>query len=368
VPLKALKWLFKSDAPFKFHLDRDQPLRQIRWLAAMFAQCTVSDFERNKSDMLALSHFSHEALTALRTTLPELSFDHQQKGTLQLFRTAKQLEAGHLDELMLSNAGVRTELITDRSRLHTLEPALANSSAPLVGGLHLPADETGDCNMFTLQLAMAAAAAGVEFHFNEEVVGWHHTGLSHRMLQTNRRLYDYDALVFCAGTYAADLLLPLNVDLRHTLYPVKGYSLTFELEAAEKGPVSTVMDETYKVAITRLGSRVRVGGTAEFSGFNHILRDQRRKTLSRSVSDLFPGAGRVGDAKFWTGLRPSTPTGVPIIGKLPAQRIWANFGHGTLGWTMAAGSARILAMEMSGQQQELPEAVRRAVSNGLNLS
>lgn len=365
VPLKALKWMFAKDAPLRLYLDKDEPLRQARWLMAMFGQCNARDFERNKADMLAISSFSKQMLSELRGALPELAFNHQGRGTLQLFRETRQLEAGHLDEMMLNNAGVKTELITSEERMFELEPALAGAKARLLGGLYLPGDETGDCNAFTVQLAAAAAEAGVQFHYNEEVIGWHHSGLTHRLLQTNRALYDYDALVVCAGSYGANLLLPLGIDLRKRLYPVKGYSLTYDIDSVVDAPVSTVMDETYKVAITRLGNRVRVGGTAELSGFNHVLRDQRRATLEKSVTDLFPTAGRAGAAKFWTGLRPSTPTGVPVLGKLPAQRVFANFGHGTLGWTMAAGSAQIIALTVSGRESELPDSVRRAIANGL---
>jgi len=365
VPLKALKWMFAKDAPFKLYLDRDEPLRQARWLMSMFSQCNARDFERNKTDMLAISSFSKHMMTELRGALPELAFNHQSRGTLQLFRETRQLEAGHLDEMMLTNAGVQTELITSQDRMFELEPALAGAKARLVGGLYLPGDETGDCNAFTMQLAAAAAEAGVQFHYDEEVIGWHNTGLTHRLLQTSRALYDYDALVVCAGVYAAKLLLPLDVDLRTRLYPVKGYSLTYDIDSAEDAPISTVMDETYKVAITRLGQRVRVGGTAELSGFNRVLREQRRATLCKSVTDLFPAAGRPSEARFWTGMRPSTPTGVPVLGKLPAQRVFANFGHGTLGWTMAAGSAQIIALTVGGRESELPEPVRRTVANGL---
>jgi D-amino-acid dehydrogenase len=173
-------------------------------------------------------------------------------------------------------------------------------------------------------------------------------------------------MVVCAGSYTADLLRPLGIDLRSRLYPVKGYSLTVDIDVPERAPVSTVMDEKYKVAITRLGNRIRVGGTAELSGFNRILREGRRATLASAVSELFPGSGDLGSARFWTGLRPTTPTGVPVIGKLPAERIWANFGHGTLGWTMAAASATILALSLEGRERELPPEVRRAVENGLN--
>jgi D-amino-acid dehydrogenase len=365
VPLKALGWMFQKDAPFKLHLDREQPLRQLKWLAAMFKQCNEQEFERNKADMLAISYFSKKMLAELRRDVPGLAFDHQARGTLQLFRTEEELEAGKRDAVMLKTAGVQCELITDLDVVRSLEPALAHTSVKLFGGLYLKDDETGDCNLFTLQLAEAAARAGVNFHYGEEVIGWQESGKSHRLLQTSRNVYDYDAMVVCAGSYTADLLRPLGIDLRSRLYPVKGYSLTVDIDVPERAPVSTVMDEKYKVAITRLGNRIRVGGTAELSGFNRILREGRRATLASAVSELFPGSGNVDSARFWTGLRPSTPTGVPVIGNLPAQRIWANFGHGTLGWTMAAGSAQILALSLEGRSHELPPEVRRAVTNGL---
>lgn len=365
VPLKALGWMFQKDAPFKLHLDREEPLRQLKWLAAMFRQCNERDFERNKADMLAISYFSKKMLAEFRHDVPGLTFDHQARGTLQLFRTEKELEAGKQDAVMLTNAGVQCELTTDLDVIRNLEPALAHSDVKLYGGLYLKDDETGDCNLFTLQLAHAAEHAGVQFHYGEEVLGWKDNGNAHRLLQTSRAVYDYDAMVVCAGSYTADLLYPLGIDLRSRLYPVKGYSLTVDIDVPERAPVSTVMDEKYKVAITRLGNRIRIGGTAELSGFNRILRAGRRQTLASAVSELFPGSGDLDSARFWTGLRPTTPTGVPVIGHLPAERIWANFGHGTLGWTMAAGSATVLALSLGGRERELPPDVRRAVANGL---
>ncbi|MDE1171186.1 MAG: FAD-dependent oxidoreductase [Verrucomicrobium sp.] len=212
-------------------------------------------------------------------------------------------------------------VITDLDVLYSLEPALINTAVPLFGGLHLQDDETGDCSAFTCQLADRASRAGVQFHFDEEVTGWRQGGGAYRLLETSRNVYSYDALVVCAGSYTADMLLPLGIDIRSKLYPVKGYSLTVDIDAAERAPVSTVMDEKYKVAITRLGNRIRIGGTAELSGFNRILRDGRRETLATAVAELYPGAGNLEAARFWTGLRPSTPTGVPVIGRLPGEQM-----------------------------------------------
>lgn len=359
VPLKALKWMFDKNAPFKLHLDTKQPLRQMRWLLRMFGQCNRADFERNKTHMLSISTYSKESLAALQTET-NLSFHHQARGTLQLFRTVKQLEAGHTDAVLLNRSGVATELITQRERILELEPGLQHATASLIGGLYLPDAETGDCHAFTKQLAAMAEQHGVRFHYGEEFIGWKDSLQSNPLLQTSRSMYGYDAVVMCTGVYSAEALRALDFDYFGTLYPVKGYSLTYPVTAQTKAPVSTVMDETYKVAITRLGSRIRVGGTAELSGFNRTLRETRRQTLTRSVTDLFPGAGDVELADFWTGLRPSTPTGVPLVGQLPGQRVWVNFGHGTLGWTMAAGSSRALALMMSGRGHEVPPRVLSA--------
>ncbi len=360
VPMKALKWLLDANAPFKLHLDREHPLRQALWLAKMFAQCNAADFEHNKRRMLALSHHSQAALAELRQALPQLDFDHQARGTLQVFRTAAQLEAAHSDARMLGAAGVACTLLEGAAALQAVEPALARSPVPLVGALRLPDDETGDCHRFTQQLASLAEAAGVRFCYGSPATGFTEdaggriTGVTSRD-ETHRA----DAVVVCLGCDAVDLLAPLG--LRLPVYPVKGYSLTFDIDDESGAPVSTVMDETYKVAITRLGRRVRVGGTAELSGMNTELREARRLTLTRSVEDLFPFAGAARKARFWTGLRPSTPDGVPYVGPTAREGLWVNVGHGTLGWTMAAGSARVLARALDGSPTARETALLRAL-------
>jgi D-amino-acid dehydrogenase len=379
VPLKAAKWMFSKNAPFKLHVDTDDPLRQLRWLTRMFSQCNREDFQRNKTRMLAISTYSREVMGTLRQAVP-LDFDHQAKGTLQLFRTDKQLAAGAVDAELLHQSGVRAELITDMARLVALEPALGRAKTSFTGGVFLPDDETGDCHKFTRLLAAFAASAGVVFHYGEELADLRKkVGPTGQLVQTVRKsadpgleaeecIYECDAVVLCAGVWSATVLSLLGLDYFSTLYPVKGYSLTYDVTNAEAAPTSTVMDETYKVAITRLGGRVRVGGTAELSGFNHILREGRRQTLAQSVTDLFPEAGNVATAKFWTGLRPSTPTGVPVVGRVPGKSVWVNFGHGTLGWTMAAGCAKALAAQLTGGTGDVPAEVRSALEAGMSVS
>ena len=153
------------------------------------------------------------------------------------------------------------------------------------------------------------------------------------------------------GSHSPALVAPFGIKL--PVHPVKGYSLTLPIVDEARAPVSTVMEETYKVAITRLGDRIRVGGLAELAGFDLSLSPRRRATLAKSVGELFGGAGDLNGAQFWTGLRPMTPDGTPIIGATPVRNLWLNTGHGTLGWTMAAGSARVLADLMSGQTPQI---------------
>ncbi len=357
MPLKALKWLCDPLAPFKLRLDSAHPLRQAEWLARMFWQCDERRFERNKARMLALSRFSKESLAELRAALPSLDFDHQAKGTLQLFRTRDQYEAGKRDLERLLRSGVKAKLIDDDLELRRREPGLV-SSVDLWGGLLLEDDETGDCHQFTRQLAQQAEAAGVRFVWGTEFKNWLMTaGGDVGGVLTSSGAYVADRFIVCAGSYSPFLLAPLGLNL--PVYPVKGYSLTMDILRPDRAPLSTVMDEQFKVAITRMGSRLRIGGTAELAGYDHQLREARKAVLRRSAQELFPEAGDFEKTEFWTGLRPTTPDSVPYVGPVIDSAVWLNCGHGTLGWTMACGSARALALSLAGKARELPPGLLR---------
>lgn len=357
VPLKALKWLFDPLAPFKLRLDLQHPVEQAAWLFRMYRNCDATKFERNKARMLALSSFSKETLAALRQAQPSLSFDHQARGTLQLFRTKEQLEAGRQDLERLQRSGVRARLLEDEAELYAREPGLSRH-LDLWGGLLLEGDETGDCLTFTQQLTELAHSAGVDFVWGAEFENWLVTESGEvGGVLTSKGVRRGDRFVVAAGSHSPKVLAALGYSL--PVYPVKGYSLTFDIAAPERAPSSTVMDEQYKVAITRLGSRVRVGGTAELTGFDATLRPERQVVLARSVSELFPGAGAVDQARFWCGFRPSTPDSVPYIGPVGDSRIWVNCGHGTLGWTMSCGSAQALALSMASRAKEVPPGLLR---------
>ena len=295
--------------------------------------------------MLRVSNYSRQCLAQLRADTG-IQFEGRSAGTLQLFRSQKQVEQAQRDMEVLKECGIAYELL-DKAGVCRAEPALAQSPAPIAGGLRLPEDETGDCFLFTNALAKLAEGLGVQFRWNTEIdqltqgpdgrisgVRIHNAdGSAAETLQADR-------YVLALGSFSRPLLQSTGLDL--PIYPVKGYSLTIPIVNEALAPVSTVLDETYKIAVTRFDQRIRVGGMAELGGFDRQLRPQRRATLEMVVGQLFPG-GDLPKAEFWTGLRPMTPDSTPIIGKTPIANLYLNTGHGTLGWTMSCGSGKLVA-------------------------
>ena len=352
VPLKAIKWLFQRHAPLA--VKSDFTLWQIEWTLKLLRNCTAKRYDINKERMVRLAEYSRDCLDELRASTG-IAYQGRQSGTLQVFRTQKQLDAEAKDIAVLSRLGVPFEHL-DPDGCARVEPALALVKDQLLGGLRLPHDETGDCQLFTQNLAAAAKKLGVKFRQNVSI---------DRLITQNGKLasvdittevgtetihYDQqkerleaDHFVVALGSYSRQLMQGLGLSL--PVYPVKGYSLTVPIIDAACAPISTVMDETYKVAITRFDDRIRVGGMAELAGFDLSLNPRRRETLEMVLGSLFPKGGDMSKSQFWTGLRPMTPDGTPIIGKASAvhDNVWLNTGHGTLGWTMACGSGQILA-------------------------
>lgn len=355
IPLKAIKWLFQKHAPLAIRLDGS--LYQLKWMAAMLANCSADRYSVNKERMLRLAEYSRDCLRELRASTG-IHYEERTRGTLQLFRTDAQMEAARRDIAVLEDVGVPYELL-DRNRLVTAEPALARSIHKLAGGLRLPNDETGDCRLFTTRLAEMAVAMGVEFRYNQTVSGLNTAGGQITGVRVGNEVLTADRYVAAFGSYTRGFLEPLGLDL--PVYPVKGYSLTIPLKDESAAPVSTILDETYKIAVTRFDERIRVGGMAELSGFDLRLKDARRKTLELVVNDLFPDSGHVAQAEFWTGLRPMTPDSTPVVGPTRYGNLYLNTGHGTLGWTMACGSGKLVADQVMGQRP----AIR---TDGLSLS
>jgi D-amino-acid dehydrogenase len=278
-----------------------------------------------------------------------IAYEGRQQGTLQVFRTQQQFDGAAKDIEVLRQAGVEYELLSG-SQLAGAEPALG-ANAGLVGGLRLPNDETGDCFKFTQALAELAKGLGVKFRHEVKIERLNVEGDRVTGVVTNKGELKSEAFVLALGSYSPLMLKQIGIHI--PVYPVKGYSITVPITDASGAPESTVMDETYKVAITRLGDRIRVGGTAELCGYDLRLHQARRDTLEHSVTNLFPDGGDVRQASFWCGLRPMTPDGTPAIGPTPYRNLFLNTGHGTLGWTMSCGSGRVLADILSGRQPEI---------------
>jgi D-amino-acid dehydrogenase len=275
-----------------------------------------------------------------------IQYEGRTGGTLQVFRTQQQLDGAQKDIAVLKDANVAYELLSP-AELSRAEPALAAVSHKLTGGLRLPGDETGDCQLFTTRLAALAQDLGVNFRFNTSIDALLTAGGRITGVLCGNEVLHADTYVVALGAYSTKLVADI---VKIPVYPLKGYSITAPIVDAQAAPVSTVLDETYKIAITRFDDRVRVGGMAEVVGFDKKLRQARRQTLEMCVNDLFPGGGDTSNATFWTGLRPMTPDGTPIVGRTPVSNLFFNTGHGTLGWTMSCGSGQLLADLISGKR------------------
>ncbi|WP_394261729.1 D-amino acid dehydrogenase [Moraxella boevrei] len=346
IPKKAVKWLFQKHAPLA--ISPDGTLFQAVWMKQMLDNCNAKRYEINKERMIRVAEYSRDCIRNLRDGIG-IDYEQRTGGTIQLFRKPAQLDAMRLDTKVLDECGVPYEVL-DKDGLVRAEPALAYASAELLGGLRLPNDETGDCNLFTKRLAEHCKTLGVDFKLNTAIDKILTDNQKITGVVANHETLTADGYVLALGSYSRQMAKDLGLDL--PVYPVKGYSLTVPIVDETKAPVSTVLDETYKIAITRFDSRIRVGGMAELSGFDKSLNPARRETLEMVTKSLFDG-GDLPNAKFWTGLRPMTPDGTPIIGATKFDNLFINTGHGTLGWTMACGSGKLLSDIIMGRPTEI---------------
>jgi D-amino-acid dehydrogenase len=344
LPLKAFKWLWRDHSPLIIQPRID--LAALFWMARLLRNCTEARYDVNKRRMLKLSEFSRARLADLRTETG-IRYDERMMGTLQVFRDKREFDRLAKDVVFLQAEGAPFEILDNEGCLRC-EPGLAYASVDIAGGLRFPADETGDCFAFTLALSQMARMHGVIFQCDTVIRNLCTSGGIIDRVVTNKGDFTSDAFVVAMGSYSPLILRPMGLEL--PVYPVKGYSLTIPIVDEARAPTSTLMDEAHKVAITRLGNRIRVGGMAEICGFSSSLPQARRQTLEHSVGSLFPGGGDSDNASYWSGLRPMTPDGTPIIGRTAFRNLYLNTGHGTLGWTMACGSASILADIITGQR------------------
>lgn len=347
VPLKAIGWLRMKYGPLAIRPRIDPEMW--RWMLMMLRNCSEDRYAVNKARMVPIAEYSRDCMVELRRATG-ISYDDRAQGTLQLFRDQYQLDGISKDVDVLRQFNVPYEIL-DRQGCIAAEPGLAHATTPFVGGLRLPRDETGDCNIFTQKLSDMARAAGVRFSMGINIRGIDVEAGRVTGVTTDQGRKSADKYIVACGSYSTALLRPVGISI--PVFPVKGYSITIPITNPDAAPVSTVMDETYKTAITRLGDRIRVGGTAELAGFDLALRPERRKALEHSVGQMFPAGGDIKAASFWCGLRPMTPDGPPIIGKTKIDGLYLNTGHGTLGWTMACGSGKLLTDLIAGRPGDI---------------
>lgn len=347
VMVKVFRWQFDRNAPLLLHWRIDAAMW--RFMLSMLANTAPARYEANMARLLRLGRYSHQSLVALRQETG-ISYEEGQNGTLEVFRSEEQM-AGLDQELKLfADNDIPARRLSVEECL-AIEPGLERSRHLLAGGLHFPGDEIGNCRLFTNGLAELAAQRGVYFRYGVSVQRLRAEGGQVTGLDTNQGSITADAYVVAAGSYTPALLTPLGIDL--PVYPVKGYSLTSPIVAAGDAPRSTLMDEGRKVAITRLGNKLRAAGIAELTGFDLSVQEKNYGVIERAVRDWFPEAADYTQAEWWSGLRPMTPDGPPVIGATPYSNLYLNNGHGTLGWTLSCGSSRALADIVSGRKPEI---------------
>jgi len=363
-PAAILRWLGREDAPLLFRLRADA--RQWAWGLRFLLECLPARTLANTRAILSLGLYSRAELQRLRAEA-RIDYDQQTRGILHLFTEAAALEhAARVGERMRA-LGMERVLKT-AAECVAIEPALAESTVTIAGGEYSAADESGDAHKFTQALARRALAFGVTFLYGRTAArierdGDRVSGVVLAGTDGGETRLSADAYVLALGSHSP--LLAGAAGVRLSVYPVKGYSLTLPLRPGDVAPVTSLTDEAHKLVFSRLGERLRVAGTAELNGYDTALNDVRCEALARRAAALFPRAGDRAQAQFWTGLRPATPSNVPIIGRSRLRNLYLDTGHGTLGWTLACGSGRAIADIVSGVAPEvdfpfvgLPENLR----------
>jgi D-amino-acid dehydrogenase len=351
-PLKILRWLGKEDAPLLFRLHADW--QQIRWGLQFLRECTPGRTRANIRSLVKLGLYSRDQLRALRAET-NIQYDHLERGILHFFTDHREFEAGVKASQVMNQFGLKVEALSAKECV-TLEPALASAEGKLAGGTYTASDESGDAKLFTERLAALAEQRGVVFRFNTHVADLARTNdrVTGVMVRDNAGEtieLKADAYVVALGSFSPLLLKPLGVHI--LVYPAKGYSVTFPIRPGRLAPTTSLTDEAYQMVFSRLGERLRIAGTAELNGYNTELNQARCENILRRALELFPDVGDRSEAKFWTGLRPATPNNIPYVGRTKYGNLFLNTGHGTLGWTLACGSGKLLSDIVDGRPTEV---------------
>jgi D-amino-acid dehydrogenase len=344
MPKKILSYLFKSEAPVLFKPRMDRALW--RWIRMWLSECQLERYRINKERMQRVAFYSRDVLHQLRD---QYRLDYEQtQGYLQLFRTERDIEMAAPALSLLTESGIPHQLV-DADAARTIEPALAQGTR-LAGGLHLPHDESGNCPLFTKQLKQIAQSIGVDFYFNSMLTAMQREDNRIALHIDDRKFYA-DAVVLAAGVESAQLLRSIGIHI--PMYPIKGYSATAPIKNFDAVPLGSLMDESYNVALTRMGNRIRIAGTVDLSTNDQELHDAALRTLVKVGDDWFPHAANYNTANFWCGAQPMLPDGAPLLGPTPMRNVFINIGHGSAGWAMAAGSGKVLADIISGYTPDI---------------
>ena len=354
-PFKVAKWLLRDDSPLLFRPRLDPA--QWRWGLSFLTQCTTPAFERNVEQLVQLGRYSHAALKDV-VAATSIEYNRLERGILHFFSSQEDFDNGVEAARIMQNHGVDRRIL-DHDQVLEVEPALGHFQGRVYGGTYTPSDESGDARVFTQQLAQKCRERGATFLFEHDILGLDKVGdrigAVRVRAQSDRagKTLKADAFVNALASYAPALMKPLGEFLN--IYPAKGYSATLKLKKPEAASVVSLLDDTRKLAISRLGDHVRIAGTAELSGFDLTLDSAtarvRCDALVKRYEELFPGVADLSERNYWTGLRPSTPNNIPYIGRSrKATNLWINAGHGTLGWTHGAGSGKALAELMAGRR------------------
>ena len=332
VPMQALKWLFREDAPLLFRLRADPA--QWRWGLAFLRNCSAERFRTNAAQLQRLGRYSRICLRALREETG-IRYEHAQRGILTLYTDGRA-----------PAPGMKTP-----AECVAIEPAVAALGNRLAGGSYLPDDESGDAYVFTAELAKRCAGEGVTFDYGVTVQALDQAGGDIAGVRTSAGTVTADAYVLSLGSYSPFLAKPLGLDL--PIYPLKGYSVTLPVKDPKAAWSVSLSDEAHKLVLSRLGDRLRIAGTAELDGYDTGVNRVRCEAIVKRVMDLFPGAGDPSRAEYWAGLRPATPDNLPLVGRTRYPKLWLDTGHGSLGWTMACGSGKALADLIGGRRPEV---------------
>ena len=347
-PFKALQWMLQEDAPLLFRPRIDPALWQWAW--QFLKECRPAQWQKNIRQLVKLGLYSRQCLAELRVETG-IRYDHLGKGILHFYTSQKVFDGSARTAEVMRAAGCEREIISTAQAIQ-IEPALKNIAHRIVGASYTAHDESGDAHQFTQQLSQLAGERGVVFRYQTQIVGWCRQGdqLSGLRVQTGEQIstLEADAYVLACGSYSRELAQSLGIALN--IYPAKGYSATFPVLQPDAVPYTSLTDDQYKIVFSRLGNRLRVAGTAEFIGFDLTINPRRCAPLVKRTRELVGDAVDYQNVEFWTGLRPSTPSNIPYIGRSQFSNLFLNTGHGTLGWTHACGSASLLADLISGKE------------------